>query len=221
MEKRRPLRSYVLRAGRLTRGQQRALDELWCAYGLALPAPGAGAIDLARAFGRAAPARLEIGFGDGDALLELAEKNPDCNFLGAEVHRPGVGRLLRHLKMRNLTNIRIFCDDAIEVLTRAMPASALEAVYLYFPDPWPKKRHHKRRLVQPPFIELTAAKLARGGHLHFATDWQAYAEHALECLMQSADLENCATSGGFSPRPPQRPLTKFERRGIKLGHRVW
>ena len=220
---RRQVRSYVRREGRLTRGQRRALEESWDAYGLDLPAKnaGEGAPDFARAFGRAAPLHLEIGFGDGDALLEMAAANPACNFLGAEVHRPGVGRLLRRIKEQNINNIRVFCDDAVEVLSRAIADRSLAAVYLYFPDPWPKKRHHKRRLVQPKFAALLAAKLAAGGGLHFATDIRAYAEHALECFDATADLENPAGPGNFSPRPPQRPLTKFERRGEKLGHGVW
>ncbi len=221
----RAIRSYVLREGRLTDGQRRALDDLWPRYGLDLPPTGDATIDdipinHRHAFGRDAPTHLEIGFGDGGALLEMAEKNPQHNFIGAEVHRPGVGRLLLQLEARRLTNVRVFCDDGIAVL-RALAPHSLAAIYLYFPDPWPKKKHHKRRLLQTPFIELAHARLRAGGCLHFATDWQPYAEVALQRLEQSARFENCAGAGRFSPRPQQRPSTKFERRGQKLGHGVW
>ncbi|MDD9858775.1 MAG: tRNA (guanosine(46)-N7)-methyltransferase TrmB [Gammaproteobacteria bacterium] len=216
---RRPIRSYVLREGRLTAGQRRALEQLWPRYGLTLP-PAGEAPDYRRAFGRNAPLHLEIGFGDGGALLEMAGNNPHCNFLGAEVHRPGVGRLLLQIEARQLANIRLFCEDGMGVLTTAVAERALAAVYLYFPDPWPKKRHHKRRIMQPAFIELAATRLAAGGHFHFATDWQDYAEQALERLEQCGQLENCAGRGCFSPRPAWRPQTKFERRGQRLGHRV-
>ena len=217
----RPIRSYVLREGRLTSGQRRALDELWPVYGIALPAADGEPASLRQAFGRDAPTRLEIGFGDGGALLEMAEKNPHCNFIGAEVHRPGVGRLLLQLEARQLANVRVFCDDGIRVLSGAIATHALDAVYLYFPDPWPKKKHHKRRIVQPAFIQLVSDRLATGGYFHFATDWQPCAEQALERLEQSGHFENCAGAGHFSPRPDDRPLTKFERRGQKLGHQVW
>lgn len=213
------IRSYVLRTGRLTSGQQRALNELWPLYGLALPStPGK---TLQQVFGRTAPLCLEIGFGNGSALLQMAEKSPHCNFIGTDVHRPGVGRLLLELKARQLTNIRVFCEDGIAVLSVAIVPCALQELYLYFPDPWPKKKHHKRRLVQSAFIELVASRLCRGGSFHFATDWQPYAEHALQVLEQSAQFENCAGRGKFSPRPPHRPFTKFERRGHDLGHQVW
>ena len=217
----RPIRTYVLREGRLTAGQRRALDELWPRYGLALPASGDGAPDLRRAFGRDAPTRLEIGFGDGGALLEMAQKNPHCNFIGAEVHRPGVGHLLLQIEAHRLTNVRLFCDDGIQVLSAAIAEQTLDAIYLYFPDPWPKKKHHKRRIVQPAFIELVSTRLTQGGCFHFATDWQPYAEEALARLEQSAHFQNQAPPGHFSPRPNNRPETKFERRGQKLGHRVW
>ena len=221
----RAVRSYVLREGRLTRAQQRALRELWPVYGIDLPENSADLQNHAQTFRqlfpRAAPVHLEIGFGDGEALLELAVQNPNCNFLGAEVHRPGLGRLLRELHARDINNIRVFRDDAAQVLTRAIPDSSLHAIYMFFPDPWPKKRHHKRRLLQPDFVERIAAKLTRGGTLYFATDWKPYAEHALQCLQESAALQNRAGRGNFAPRPPARPQTKFERRGVKLGHAVW
>ncbi len=216
-----PVRSYVLREGRLTDGQRRALERLWPSFGLALPAADGAPLDYRQVFGRNAPVRLEIGFGDGGALLEMAEKNPDRNFIGAEVHRPGIGRLLLQLEARRITNVKVFCADGIEVLSTAIAENTLEAVYLYFPDPWPKKKHHKRRLVQEPFIKLAAERLAAGGCLHFATDWQPYAEQALERLEQSGHFKNHAAPGHFSPRPDDRPQTKFERRGRKLGHGVW
>lgn len=216
----RPVRSYVLREGRLTAGQRRALAQLWPVYGLSLPT-GGEPVNFQQVFGRDAPTHLEIGFGDGGALLEMAEKNPDCNFIGAEVHRPGVGRLLLQLEARELVNVKVFCDDGIRVLSDAIADHALEAVYLYFPDPWPKKKHHKRRLVQPAFIDLLAAKLAAAGRVHFATDWQPYAEHALEQFEHAGRYENCAGAGHISPRPQNRPQTKFERRGQRLGYRVW
>ncbi len=215
----RPVRSYVLRKGRLTDGQRRALTRLWPVYGLALPSD-CQPVNFQQIFERTAPTHLEIGFGDGGALLEMAEKKPECNFIGVEVHRPGIGRLLLQLEARRLTNVRVFCEDGIEVLSTAIAEQTLEAVYLYFPDPWPKKKHHKRRIIQNPFIELVATRLAANGHFHFATDWQPYAEQALERLEQSGNLKNCAAPGHFSPRPPTRPLTKFERRGRMLGHEV-
>ena len=224
----RPVRSYVLREGRLTDGQRRALGQLWPVYGLeppavqgAPPAVPSAPLDYPQVFGRAAPLHLEIGFGDGGALLEMAAQNPHCNFIGAEVHRPGVGRLLLQLEARQITNVRVFCADGIQVLSTAIAAGSLAAVYLYFPDPWPKKKHHKRRIVQAPFIRLLAERLTPGGSLHFATDWQPYAEQALERLQQSALFQNPAGPGQFSERPPERPQTKFARRGQKLGHGVW
>lgn len=211
----RRVRSFVLREGRLTRGQQRALDSLWRKFGIELPAR-VDAIAMQKVFARDAPLHMEIGFGDGEALLELAARNPRCNFLGVEVHRPGIGRLLQQIESRGVTNIRIFRADAVEVLQRAIPPAALTALYLFFPDPWPKKRHHKRRLLQPAFLELAASRLTHAGRLHFATDWQPYAEHARECLQQCAHFESTN-----SPPHPQRPQTKFERRGRALGHAVW
>lgn len=217
----RPVRSYVLREGRLTDGQRRALNQLWPVYGLGLPTAEGVPLNFRQIFGRIAPTDLEIGFGDGGALLDMAEKNPDRNFIGAEVHRPGVGRLLLQLEARRIANVRVFCADGIEVLSAAIAEHSLEAVYLYFPDPWPKKKHHKRRILQGAFIELIADRLTAGGRLHFASDWQPYAEQALERLEQSGRFENCAGAGRFSPRQDERPLTKFERRGRNLGHEVW
>ena len=221
----------MLREGRLTKGQQRALDELWPVYGLSLPNPEVltsevlaaetGPLNPEQIFRRSAPTCLEIGFGDGGALLQMAKENPDCNYIGAEVHRPGVGRLLLQLEQHRLTNVRVFCEDGIQVLARAIMDQSLRGIYLYFPDPWHKKKHHKRRIVQAANIELIYAKLANGGCFHFATDWQPYADEALQRLEDFGRFENCAGTGRFSPRPDDRPLTKFERRGHKLGHGVW
>lgn len=215
----RPLRSYVLREGRLTKGQRRAIDQLWSRYGLALP-PARETLNYSQIFGRVAPTRIEIGFGDGDALLEMATQNPQCNFIGIEVHRPGVGRLLLQLEARAIDNVKVFCDDGVTILSRAIAEQSLDAVYLYFPDPWHKKKHHKRRLMQPTFIQLLASRLVAGGCLHFATDWQPYAEQTLGYLQQSDLLENCAGEAGYFTAP-ERPSTKFERRGHALGHDVW
>ena len=219
----RVVHSYVLREGRLTAGQRRALNELWPRYGVELPPTSASPApcNWREHFGRDAPLHFEIGFGDGGALVDLAQAHPQWNFIGAEVHRPGVGRLLLELDARQIENVRVFCADAVAVLKRAIGESSLDAAYLYFPDPWPKKKHHKRRLIQPPFIDLLAARLRPDARIHFATDWHEYAEFALEHLTQSPHLQNCADSGGFSPRPDTRPMTKFERRGMKLGHGVW
>lgn len=217
----RPVRSYVLREGRLTDGQRRALDLLLPKYGIALPHAQDGHLDYPQIFGRSAPIHLEIGFGDGGALLAMAEQNPQCNFIGAEVHRPGVGRLLLQLEAREIANVRVFCADGIEALSTAIAPATLETIYLYFPDPWPKKKHHKRRIMQPTFIHLLANRLTTNGYFRFATDWQPYAEQALERLEQSGKFQNCAASNQFTLRPTNRPLTKFEQRGQKLGHGVW
>ena len=216
------MRSYVLREGRLTAAQRRALDELLPKYRIALPeAITPEAINLAQLFGRDAPLHFEIGFGDGETLLAMAEQNPDCNFLGAEVHRPGVGRLARQLHARGIANVRIVCEDGVRVLAEAIAPKSLAALYVYFPDPWPKKRHHKRRLVQTPFARLVASRLAAGGHVYFATDWAAYAGQAMECLQQSPELQNCNGAFQFAARPAHRPPTKFERRAQQSGRAIW
>ncbi|MEW6352743.1 MAG: tRNA (guanosine(46)-N7)-methyltransferase TrmB [Pseudomonadota bacterium] len=215
----RPIRSYVLRQGRMTAAQQQALDTLWERYGLA-PAPHTP-LDLDAVFGRRAPRILEIGFGMGDALAELAAAHPENDYLGIEVHRPGVGKLLNLLDARQINNVRILCADAVEVLARHIPDAGLDAIYLFFPDPWPKRRHAKRRLVQPPFVALVARKLQPGGHFHLATDWEDYARHMLEVLSAAPQFVNAAGIGCYAPRPAYRPQTKFERRGARLGHPVW
>jgi tRNA (guanine-N7-)-methyltransferase len=216
---RRPVRSFVRREGRLTEGQQRALDELYARYGLVVE-PGKP-LDLDAAFGRRAPRVLEIGFGNGESLAAQALRHPERDYLGIEVHRPGVGHLLLKLEETGIDNVRVICGDAQQIVSDGIEDGALHGVQLYFPDPWPKKRHHKRRIVQPEWVELVARKLQPGGFLHLATDWQDYAEHMLATLSASASFENCAGPGTYAPRPPDRPLTKFEARGQRLGHGVW
>ncbi|MFO1425877.1 MAG: tRNA (guanosine(46)-N7)-methyltransferase TrmB [Steroidobacteraceae bacterium] len=215
----RAIRSFVLRAGRITAAQQRALEELWPRYGVDI-APAA-TLDLDALFGRRAPHVVEIGFGNGDNLAALAAAHPERDYLGIEVHRPGVGRLLLAAQAAGLTNLRIACHDAVEVLQRALPPASLDEVLILFPDPWHKKRHHKRRLVQPEFVELVASRLRSGGLLELATDWEPYAQQMLEVLGASASFENVAAGGGCVPRPDWRAVTRFERRGTRLGHGVW
>ncbi len=213
----RRIRSFVRREGRLTAGQQRALDELWPRFGLETGTR----LDLDAVFGRHAPRILEIGFGNGAALAAMAEHQPECDFIGIEVHRPGVGRLLQELERRGLKNVRIFREDAVPVLRDCIPDSSLARLLLFFPDPWHKKRHHKRRIVQPDFLGLVARKLVPGGILHMATDWENYAEHMLAAGDASPAFRNCAGTGHFATRPEYRPVTKFEQRGQRLGHGVW
>jgi tRNA (guanine-N7-)-methyltransferase len=201
----------------LTPAQARALDELLPRYGLD---PAAGCFDFARFFGRDARRTLEIGCGNGDTLSELARRHPDEDFIGIEVHRPGVGHLLNALVSEQLPNVRVVCADAVEVLHRCVEDASLDAVLLYFPDPWPKKRHHKRRIVQPEFVECVARKLKHGGRFQLATDWPEYAEHMLAVLSACADFANAAADGTYVTRPDERPLTKFERRGLNRGHPV-
>jgi len=221
MSEERPLRtvrSFVRREGRLTPGQERALEDLWPLYGID---EAEGLIDLEALFGRTAPIVFEIGFGNGSSLAEMAAKQPDTNFIGVEVHRPGVGHLLKLIEEQGLTNCRVACIDAVELLKHRIPDNSLDRLQLYFPDPWHKKRHHKRRIIQPAFVSLLAHKIKVGGHLHMATDWQHYAEQMLDDLSQNNDFKNCADSSGYIPRPDYRPLTKFEQRGQRLGHGVW
>ena len=214
----RPIRSFVRRDGRITPAQSRALKELWPRYGIDLiEAP----IDFARLYGRSAPVILEIGFGNGDALLASAKAHPDMNYLGIEVHRPGVGGLLRHLEAEALDNVRIILADAKDVLAQHIPDGSLAAMQLFFPDPWPKKRHHKRRLVQPDFAALMARKLKPGGYIHLATDWQDYATQMVSVLSQTPGLQGASRKGLAQEYSGNRPATKFETRGKKLGHEVW
>ncbi len=266
----RPIRSFVKREGKLTTGQQNAIDELWSTQGVDL---GSEQLDLDQLFGRKAPVVLEIGFGNGLSLADMAEAHPEMNFFGIEVHRPGVGSCLVQAKKRNLTNVRVSGDDAVLVLNQQIPDGSLDRIQIFFPDPWHKKRHYKRRLIQPNFVENLVKKLKVGGQIHVATDWQHYAEHVLAVLTTNADLENSVadapkashflsedgavlkdselwaeefkpaqssrppegsqTAEGYEPthspllsqgaaeKPAYRPHTKYEARGIRLGHGVW
>ena len=214
----RPIRSYVLRTGRMTPGQERAFQEHWQNWGLEY---SKRLLDVDAVFGRGGPRVLEIGFGMGDSLVDMAAAEPGSNFIGIEVHRPGVGRLLHSMAARGVGNIRVYCHDAVEVLRDCIAEQSLDTVQIFFPDPWHKKRHHKRRLIQPPFIDLLVSRLKPGGTLHLATDWENYAEQMMEVLTDSACLANTESAGCFAPRPEHRPLTKFERRGERLGHGVW
>lgn len=213
---RRSIRSYVVRAGRMGPGQVRALQQLAPQHVLPYQP---GPIDLAAVFGRAAPVVLEIGFGMGAATAAIAQARPDTDFLGIEVHPPGVGALLQRIDALGLGNLRLIQHDAVEVIDHMLAPASLAGVHIYFPDPWPKKRHHKRRLVQAAFVARLVGRLAPGGYLHCATDWQPYAEAMLAVLAAQPDLRN--TADGFAPRPEWRPLTKFEQRGLNLGHGVW
>ena len=212
----RPLRSYVLRQGRISQAQQRAYETLRSVY--ALPYQN-NLIDLNTVFQRPAAKILEIGFGMGESSAEIAAAQPELDFVGVEVHTPGVGSLLKQIDARQLKNIRIIQHDAVEVLQHMIGENSLHGAHIFFPDPWPKTRHHKRRLIQTDFVRLLSSRLQAGGYLHVATDWKAYAEHILETLSQETLLEN--TTPVYAPRPSYRPLTKFEQRGIKLGHGVW
>jgi tRNA (guanine-N7-)-methyltransferase len=213
----RRIRSFVRREGRMTRAQQQALQRLADVYLI----PENALHDLDHVFRRRAPRALEIGFGMGDALAVMAKARPQCDYLGIEVHRPGVGGLLLRLEKDAVDNVRVICADAVEVLQHHLPDASLDAVYLFFPDPWPKKRHHKRRIVQTGFAELVWRKLKPGGIFHMATDWEDYARQMLAVMEAAPGYQNAAGAGAFAPRPRERPLTKFERRGQRLGHGVW
>jgi tRNA (guanine-N7-)-methyltransferase len=213
----RPIRSFVRRAGRQTRAQDRALRELWPRYGIPAPAEGVGpTLNLEAAFGRAAPTVLEIGFGNGDALVGMAAGSPERNFLGVEVHAPGVGHCLLAIERLGLRNVHLLMQDAVEVLRERLVDNSLAGVHLYFPDPWHKKRHHKRRLVQPDFVALLAARLGPGGYVHIVTDWPDYALH-VESVFAASDAFKRADPALM---PGNRPHTRFEARGERLGHPV-
>ncbi len=213
---RRSIRSFVLRQGRLSNAQQRAHETLLPVFGIAYQPQ---LIDLDQAFGRIAPKILEIGFGMGETTAAIALAHAQNDYLGIEVHTPGVGSLLKQIGELNLANVRIIQHDAVEVLEKMIAPASLDGAHIFFPDPWPKKRHHKRRLIQEPLVALLASRIKAGGYVHAATDWQEYAEHILAVLSAEPALENSAQ--GFAPRPDTRPQTKFESRGLKLGHGVW
>ena len=218
MEHPRSIRSFVTRSGRITEAQQRALQLLWPRYGLEFDSC---TLDFDALFGRHAPRTVEIGFGNGENLAALASAHPEQDYLGIEVHRPGVGRLLLAIEARQLANVRVICHDAVEVLERQVAPQSLAEVLILFPDPWPKKRHHKRRLLQGPFVELVTERLQSGGVLRLATDWQPYAQEMLATLAANPRLRNLAADGTFMPRPTERTATRFEKRGERLGHEVW
>jgi len=213
----RKIRSFILRQCRLTQGQQFALDNFWDKYCL----NSSETLDAHNIFGRHAPLCVEIGFGNGDCLANLAVANPDKDYIGIEVHRPGVGHLIMQLEQHSLQNVRIYCHDAIEILTNNLPNSSLAAVHLFFPDPWHKRKHHKRRIVQSSFLNLLAMKLQSGGYFHAATDWENYAKSMLEVFSAYKQFSNTSLTNNYCERPAYRPLTKFEQRGLRLGHGVW
>ena len=217
-EQHRAIRSFVLRQGRLTKGQESAMQSLWPQFGIEAADTE---LELAHLFGRTAPITLEIGFGNGESLLQMAQAAPDRDFLGIEVHTPGVGHLLKLMGDTGVTNIRVLNTDAVEILKQRIPAQSLDRVQLFFPDPWHKKKHHKRRIVQPEFVDLMSSRLSQGGVFHMATDWQHYAEYMVEVMQTRSDFQNLAENPPYSPRPATRPLTKFENRGLRLGHGVW
>jgi tRNA (guanine-N7-)-methyltransferase len=213
----RHIRSFVLRQGHLSVAQKRAMDQGMPRWGIDYQAES---LDLAQAFGRTAPKILEIGFGMGGASAEIAAQHPETDYLGIEVHSPGVGNLLKLIEEQQLGNLRIIRHDAVEVVDNMLTDGCLDGIHIFFPDPWPKKRHHKRRLIQPELIAKLASKLRPGGYIHAATDWEEYALQILDVFQGNPLLEN-SVAEGFAPRPDYRPLTKFELRGIRLGHGVW
>ena len=211
------IRSFIRRQGRTTPGQQRAIDRLWPIYGLEQN----HVINYKDIFGRTAPLIVEIGFGNGESITEMAAKQTDNDYLGIEVHKPGIGHLLLQLEQLEINNVRILCYDAVEILEKNITDNSLAGIHLFFLDPWPKKRHHKRRIVQTEFVDLVTCKLQPGGYFHAATDWQDYAEHMLVVLQKQPNLINQSSDQTYCERPDYRPVTKFERRGLALGHGVW
>jgi len=214
----RPIRSFVRREGRLTPGQQRAIDELWPQFGID---DDGKKLDFDAIFARTAPITLEIGYGNGESLVQMARAALGRDFVGIEVHRPGVGRLLHRIEEMGLTNLRTLCADAVEVLKKQIPEESIDRLQLFFPDPWHKKRHHKRRIVSDEWLTLVRSKLVMGGTIHMATDWEHYAVQMLADLSSAEGFENCAEGGSYIPRPDSRPFTKFEQRGLNRGHGVW
>jgi len=216
-DKHRPVRSYVVRGGRLTHSQQEACENLWPDYGIDQEQ---GLIDRQAVFGREAELVFEIGFGMGDSLAEMASQHPERDYIGVDVHPPGIGTILRDIKGRELQNLRVMQGDATIILEKCFADNSLDRIQIYFPDPWHKKRHNKRRLIQPAFVEALAGKLAKGGVLHLATDWENYAQQMMEVMSASPSYSNVSGEGNFSG-PEERVETKFERRGRRLGHGVW
>jgi len=217
-KKDRAIRSFVRRAGRMTASQQRALDELWPEFGVEYAETP---LDFGQIFGRSAPVVLEIGFGNGESLVTAAAARPDLDFLGIEVHEPGVGHCLIRIRQAGIGNLRLVAHDAMEVLKKQIPPGSLSRINLLFPDPWPKKRHHKRRIIQAPFLDLAARALEPGGSLYIATDWLNYAEHIDEVLASRADFGLVERREHGGDAPLDRASTKFEARGLKRGHRIW
>lgn len=215
-EHQRTIKSYVLRQGHLSIGQERAINQFMPKWGIPYQDQP---IDLNALFGREAPKILEIGFGMGTATATIAQNLPGCDFIGIEVHSPGVGNLLKLIEEHELNNLKILQHDAVDVIANMIANSSLDGIHIYFPDPWHKKRHHKRRLIQLPFIEQLVPKLKKGGYIHLATDWENYAEQMLEVLDQHSELQNIAQD--YAPKPDYRPETKFEARGLRLGHGIW
>jgi tRNA (guanine-N7-)-methyltransferase len=215
----RTIRSFVTRAGRITEAQQRALEECWPKYGVEFD--GTRPLDLDALFGRRAPRVVEIGFGNGENLAALATAHPERDYLGIEVHRAGVGRVMLAAETAQLTNVRVACHDAVEVLEHQLPRECLDEILILFPDPWHKKRHHKRRLIQPPFVELAVSRLKHDGVLRLATDWEPYAVQMLEVLGANPHLQNLSPNSGYIEKPAERITTRFEKRGQRLGHGVW
>jgi len=211
------IKSFALRVGRMTIGQKQAFDKLAAKYTL----DSQQRCDFTQTFGRTAPVIVEIGFGNGESLAKTALANPDKDYIGIEVHTPGVGNLLAQIERSDITNIRVYHHDAIEVLENCIPEHSLAGVHLFFPDPWHKRKHHKRRIVRPSFMPLIAEKISHQGYFHAATDWQHYAQHMLKVLLEAEHFKNKTPEQDYSPRPEYRPLTKFEQRGLRLGHGVW
>ena len=216
MSEHRPIRSFVLRQGRVSNAQRRAHETLLPQYGIPF---ADDLLDLDQVFGRSAPKFLEIGFGMGETTAAIAQAHPQNDYLAIDVHTPGVGSLLKLIEESGLTNLRIIQHDAVEVLQRMLPPECLDGAHIFFPDPWPKARHHKRRLIQPQFIALLSERLKHGGYVHVATDWEEYAQQILQVLSDEPQLAN--TTADYAPCPAYRPSTKFEQRGLKLGHGVW
>lgn len=216
--KKKSIRSYVVRGGRMTDAQEKAFNRWWPQFGLSL---FDGAVDLSQLFNREAPLVLEIGFGMGDSLVYMAENEPEKNFIGIEVHPPGVGRLINNAGKAELENIKVYMADAVDVLEDCIADASIDRFQLYFPDPWHKKKHNKRRIIQPEFVQALRQKIKIGGVIHLATDWEPYAEHMMEVMCAAEGFKNCEGDYHYAPRPDYRPITKFEKRGERLGHGVW